>query len=383
MRPRFDSVRGWRMSGHGLMIEHKPSLAVSLALLLGLLLSIFVFNKLVYGAGTLPSGFTQESFAGGLIAPTAMAFAPDGNLFVAEQEGILQLVKKDGTLQKMPQGTPAPFLDISGKVNAVGERGLLDGALDPNFDPSSSTTTSNYVYIYYTNMDATVHRCASRFPASLDSNLDSNSNLVAGTEEIIFELPPLAATNHNGGAVHFGADGELYVAVGGNARLSEAQSLNSVLGKILRINKDGTTSTDNPFYAQTTDNNRAIWALGLRNPYSFDIQPGTGRIFINDVGQSTWEEINDGISATNYGWPIYEGPFSYTPSKSKKGRHKKRRFYTGPLLYSYPHSAGCAITGGSFYNPRQRLNPRSRLITLAATSSRTSVVVGSISSIPR
>jgi glucose/arabinose dehydrogenase len=161
------------------------------------------------------------------------------------------------------------------------------------------------------------------------------------------------------------------VAVGENARPAAAQDLNTVLGKMLRINKDvPRIPDDNPFYAQTTGNNRAIWALGLRNPYSFDVQPNTGRIFINDVGQNAWEEINEGIAGANYGWPIYEGPVNYTASKSKnaaskskkrhKGRHKHRHKQrhkpsydnTSPLLYAYPHSVGCAITGGAFYNPQ-------------------------------
>jgi hypothetical protein len=125
-------------------------------------------------------------------------------------------------------------------------------------------------------------------------------------------LPPLSATNHNGGAIHFGqGEGEenkLYVAVGEDARPSAAQALNSLLGKMLRINKEpNSISTDNPFCTQTTGNSRAIWALGLRNPYSFDVQPETGRTFINDVEQRVWKEINDGIPGVDYWWPLYEG----------------------------------------------------------------------------
>ena len=105
-------------------------------------------------------------------------------------------------------------------------------------------------------------------------------------------------------------------------------------------------------FTQTTDNNRAIWALGLRNPYSFDVQPGMGRIFINDVGQNAWEEIDDGIAGANYGWPIYEGPVRYMAHRSKKHHHK--RVYTRPI-FAYKHGSdetmGCAITGGAFYSP--------------------------------
>ena len=117
--------------------------------------------------------------------------------------------------------------------------------------------------------------------------------------------------------------------------------LGNLLGKILRINRDGSIPVDNPFYNQATGVNRAIWALGLRNPFTFAFQPGTGRMFINDVGEGSWEEINDGIAGSNYGWPSSEGPTS-NPA------------HRGPIFY-YGHGSsgttGCAITGGAFYNP--------------------------------
>ena len=125
---------------------------------------------------------------------------------------------------------------------------------------------------------------------------------------MILDLETLSgATNHNGGAIHFGADGKLYVAVGDNANSANSQTLDNRLGKMLRINPDGSIPADNPFFTTATGVNRAIWALGLRNPFTFAVQPGTGRIFINDVGQNTWEEINDGIAGSNYGWPTTEG----------------------------------------------------------------------------
>ena len=334
------------MSGRGSMFERKRFLAVFLALALGLMLAVFVSGKPASGAGTLPAGFTQTRFADGLVSPTAMAFAPDGRLYVAEQRGTLRVVDQTGQLQEKP------FFDVSGKVSPVGERGLLGVAFDPAF------ATDNYVYVYYTLADGTtpVHNCVARFTATVDGS--GNVVAAAGSERPIFDLPSLGATNHNGGAIHFGNDGKLYVAVGENGRPAEAQSLNSLLGKMLRINKDGTIPADNPFFNATTGDNKAIWALGLRNPYSFDLQPGTGRIFINDVGQNTWEEINDGIAGTNYGWPYYEGPATYQapPRKGKHGhkKHGKRGAspYTGPLLYAYSHGAGCAITGGAFYDPQ-------------------------------
>jgi glucose/arabinose dehydrogenase len=141
--------------------------------------------------------------------------------------------------------------------------------------------------------------------------------------------------------MHFGLDGKLYVAVGENANPSNAQTLGNLLGKLLRLNAGGTIPTDNPFFNEASGVNRAIWALGLRNPFTFAVQPGTGRIFINDVGQNTWEEINEGAAGANYGWPDTEGPTS------------DPRFR--PPLFAYRHGSsgttGCAITGGAFYNP--------------------------------
>src|SRR5262249_42088731 len=130
----------------------------------------------------------------------------------------------------------------------------------------------------------------------------------------ILDLDPLGATNHNGGAIHFGPDGKLYIGVGDNADGSNSQSLHNLLGKILRINADGTIPTDNPFFNATTGEGQAIWALGLRNPFTFAFQSGTGKMFINDVGQGSFEEIDRGIAGSNYGWPDTEGNTGTPPS---------------------------------------------------------------------
>src|SRR5205085_503575 len=145
------------------------------------------------------------------------------------------------------------------------------------------------VYAYYTVPGTTAHNRVSRFTA--------NGDLVqTGSETVLMDLDNLSsATNHNGGGLHFGKDGKLYIGVGENANGANSQTLSNRLGKLLRINADGSIPTDNPFYNTAQGANRAIWALGLRNPYTFAVQPGTGRLFINDVGASTWEEIDDGV----------------------------------------------------------------------------------------
>ena len=279
-------------------------------------------SSLSLKAATLPAGFTETQVVNGLSNPTAMAFAPDGRLFVAQQGGQLRVIK-NGTL------LPTPFLTVP--VDSTGERGLLGLAFDPNF------AANQFVYVYYTATTPATHNRVSRFTANGDT-------AIAGSEVIIIDLNNLSsANNHNGGALHFGPDGKLYIATGENAQPLNSQTLNNLLGKILRLNPDGTIPTDNPFFNIAAGANRAIWVLGLRNPYTFAFQPGTSRMFINDVGQTTWEEINDGIAGSNYGWPNSEGATS-NPN------------YRTPL-FSYAHggpasTSGCAITGGAFYNPQ-------------------------------
>jgi glucose/arabinose dehydrogenase len=284
------------------------------------------------GAVTLPPNFARSQVVGGLAKPTAMEFAPDGRLFVAEQRGTLRVVKADGTL--------ATFLNISGRVDSAGERGMLGVTFDPAF------SNNHYVYVYYTQKATGTTPAHNRV-----IRLTANGNrAVAGSEKLILRLNNLSsATNHNGGAIHFGKGGKLYVGVGENDNGANSQSLRNLKGKMLLINKDGTIPRDNPFYEHTTGRNRAIWALGLRNPFSFAIEPPTGKMFINDVGEQRWEEINRGAAGVNYGWPRYEGPES-------DPRYR-------PPLFAYRHGStnttGCAIAGGAFYNPTNRQFPKS------------------------
>jgi glucose/arabinose dehydrogenase len=267
---------------------------------------------------TLPTGFSETVVAGGIALPTAMDIAPDGRLFVAQQSGQLRIIKNGSLL-----ATPFASLD----VDSSGERGLLGVAFDPNF------ASNGYVYVYYTVPGSPAHNRIGRLTAQGDV-------AAAGSLVTIFDIDALSAdTRHNGGAIHFGADGKLYIAVGDNKATGDAQQhLDNMKGKILRIKADGSIPTDNPFYNQASGPNRAIWAVGLRNPYSFAFQPGTGRMFINDVGENTWEEIDDGIAGSNYGWPTTEGPTNDPRFRSP--------------LYAYQHTGPfTAITGGAFYNP--------------------------------
>lgn len=279
-------------------------------------------------ASGLPPEFQDVRVVSGLSKPTAMQFAQDGRLFVAQQGGQLRVIKNGALLS-------TPFVTLP--VDSSGERGLLGVAFDPNF------LSNHYVYVFYTATTPSSHNRISRFKANGD---------VADTiesEVVILDFDNLSgATNHNGGAMHFGQDGKLYAGHGDNASGSNSQTLNNLLGKIIRMNPvpDPTAQvpTDNPFFATATGRNRLIWTMGLRNPFTFGIQPGTGLTYVNDVGQSTWEEIDEARAGRNFGWPTTEGLFNSSSFPQ----------FTNPV-HSYRHKAttpsDCAITGGAFYNP--------------------------------
>ena len=290
---------------------------------------------------SLPANFTETLVASGISNPTAFAFTPDGRLFVLQQNGQVRIITNPGT---SPTLLAASALSLT--VDPSGERGLLGIAFDPNF------TTNRYVYLYYTVPGSPARNRISRFTETA-----ALSNML-GSEVVLVNLDNLSgATNHNGGAMHFGTDGLLYVAVGENANASYAQSLANRHGKILRY--DTTAYITNPAnlipssnsmaitgLGTPTGDNRAIIMAGLRNPYTFDFHRTNGTMYINDVGAGTWEEINLGLTGRNFGWPTTEGEFTASSFPN----------FTNPL-YAYPHNSGlpaptgCAITGGTFYDP--------------------------------
>jgi len=275
-------------------------------------------------AATIPAGFAETQIASGL-DPTTMTFAPDGRLFLCEKVGRVRVVKNGALL-----GTS--FVDLSGVVDNTNERGLMSVCFDPSF------SSNGWVYVFYTRKEGTrrFSRIA-RFTASGD--------LASGSETVIFDVSDLgSAGNHNGGGLRFGQDGKLYISTGENANGANAQNTGNQLGKLLRLNKDGTIPTDNPNYASYSGNNRAIVALGLRNAFTLAVQRTTGLLYVNDVGAS-YEEINryDTNLAPvhrNYGWSTIDGPIgSQTPPTG----------YANPVnAYNTNKSAIC---GGDFYNP--------------------------------
>ena len=210
----------------------------------------------------------------------------------------------------------------NGQFDCSGNRGLLGVAEDPSF------ATNGYIYVQYTSTVNFVHSRISRFTIS-------GNVAVPGSEMVLYDLDRSDhAVYHYGGPVEFGPDGFLYISTGDNTVNTNSQDMNSLLGKMLRINKDGSVPVSNPFYPSP------IWALGLRNPFSMAFNFATGQFFINDVGLNTYEEVDVGAAGRNYGWSICEGPCQ--PSNPA---------FTDPLYY-YSHINGqCAISGGTFYYP--------------------------------
>jgi len=271
---------------------------------------------------TLPPGFNDSEVTSGMAAADAMAFAPDGRIFVIEKRGTVRVIKNGALLSAL-------FASFSARTER--ERGMIGIALDPDF------ATNHYIYLRYTKgtvTDGTCRHILSRVTANGDV-------MLAGSEKVIVDFGDCQGVGgHNAGTIQFGTDGKLYTSMGDQGCCSQyAQSLTTVFGKVLRLNLDGTIPTDNPFYNTTTGINRAIWAYGFRNPFAFAFQPGTSRMYINDVGEASWEEVDAGQAGADYGWPTCEGPCTSSHPE-----------FTEPI-YAYPHTEGCSITGGLFYNP--------------------------------
>lgn len=270
-----------------------------------LLLVPFLWTSYVSAAP--PKGFTENIVMESLRQPTSFALSPSGDVFVTEKSGSVVFRSTTGVTKRIQS------LD----VDTQGERGLLGIALSENFEKDA------LVYLYLTN--PTLGR------NQIITYQFRPTGLTNG--KTIFNLDPLSATNHNGGHMKM-HQGFLYFTHGENARPQEAQSLNNMLGKLGRILPDGSIPNDNPYINQN-GNGKAIWATGLRNPFSFAIHREDGVIYVNDVGQDSYEEINQISKGRNYAWPFCEGPCSSR--------------YTNPVL-AYDHSSGCAITGGAFYD---------------------------------
>jgi glucose/arabinose dehydrogenase len=278
------------------------------------------------------------SFASGFNKPVNIQHAGDNRLFIVEQNGVIKILNADATTNT------TPFLDINSQVSSSGnEQGLLGLAFHPNY------ITNGFFFVNYTNNSG--NTVISRFTVSTDPSIaDINS------QEILLTIAQ-PYSNHNGGSIVFGPDGYLYIGMGdggsGGDPDNYAQNTTSLLGKILRINIDNglpyTIPTDNPFVSDTNITDE-IWAIGVRNPWKFSFDSLQGDVWIADVGQYDYEEINhtlNGMSGLNYGWRCYESNYAYQTSGCQNTSN-----YTFPNA-EYSHTGGesyrCSITGGYVY----------------------------------
>jgi glucose/arabinose dehydrogenase len=299
----------------------------------------------------VPAGF-EDTLVANVASPTALAFTPDGRLLITTQPGQLRIVSGGALL-------PTAALNLAGSICTNSERGLLGVAVDPSF------ASNGFIYVYYTfNSSSGCVNRVSRF------TLSSSNTVSRASELILINNIPSPAGNHNGGDVHVGRDGHLYVSVGdggcdyrgdsGCAGANDAaRDRHVLLGKILRITRTGGIPADNPFVEAAgavrcnTGNGQPgqvcqeTYAWGLRNPFRIAFDPNaTGtRFFINDVGQNAWEEINEGRSGADYGWNVREG---HCANGSTTNCGTPPAGMTNPI-FDYGRSDGCAsITGGAF-----------------------------------
>lgn len=273
------------------------------------------FGASITGPIKVPEGFEVATICTGITACTALEAAADGRVFICEQTGGLRVVK-DGKL------LAEPFVVLP--VDATWERGLIGVAVDPAFPETP------YVYVCYVANEPYPHHVVSRLTAE-------GEKAAPGSEKVLLEgddqrkLGGNVPAGHQGGAIHFGADGKLYIAIGEQTAEKPSQDLGTFLGKMLRIDRGGAIPSDNPFVAEAKGKYQAIWARGLRNPFTFAVRPKSGELFINDVG-GKFEEINIGLPGANFGWPVVE----HGPTSDARFR--------GPLHWYHQAS----ISGGAF-----------------------------------
>lgn len=322
--------------------------AVALALALAIPWLALAASAAREPAVQIPPGFADVALPEVYGSPTDLSWLGD-DLLVASQEGWVYRVAGAS-----PDAVPQQILDISSTIGKGMEQGLLGVVPDPDF------ATRPYIYVYYTRsrgsghcdlLPANCHNRVSRFTMGPDGTLDPASELPLLNTIFVGSL-------HNAGDLAFDSDDLLYVTTGDSGYWPNAQNLTNLNGKILRIDRDGNPAPGNPFISGggapcretltlgSTLPCPEIFAFGLRNPFriAFDPNARGNRFFINDVGQTGWEEINLGLAGANYGWPMREGP---CPPGFDTGCWEKLGFVEP--IYAYSHLIGCfAITGGAF-----------------------------------
>ncbi len=279
----------------------------------------------------------------GFVDPILLTNAGDGSqrLFIVEQRGVVKISKRGRVL-------PIPFLDLQSRVLSGGERGLLGLAFHPEH------ARNRKLYLFFTERAS-----GDLIIAEMRASARNRDRAVPGSFRRLLRISHRRHANHNGGMLAFGRDGLLYIATGDGGGAGDpdknAQSLTSRLGKLLRIDVDGRSGglaygipPTNP-HATSTIFQREIWSLGLRNPFRFSFDRRTGDLWIGDVGQDRFEEVDrateasGGGRAVNFGWRLLEGRACFQPSSGCNRADKQ-----APLTV-YDHSEGCAVIGGYVY----------------------------------
>jgi len=305
-----------------------------------LMLTVLVLAMLLILPGTASAEITLETVLTGLDNPVRLiAPAGDDRLFVVERTGLVRIFDQDGTARGV-------FLDVSAETRVVSERGLLGLAFAPDY------ANSGIFYISYTDDSLTPDSMSLLYRYTVSANPDQAD---AASAELLLQIYQ-PDSNHNGGHLEFGPDGMLYLAMGdgggggGGDTGNNAQNESSLLGKMLRLDVSApglpSIPTDNPFVGQTPRDE--IWALGLRNPWTFSFDSLTGDLYIADVGQTKFEEIDiqpvSSAGGENYGWRLMEGNACFNPPTDCN---------PGALVlptHEYGHTgATCSISGGYVY----------------------------------
>jgi glucose/arabinose dehydrogenase len=276
------------------------------------------------------------------VRPVDIQHAGDGSdrLFVVEQRGVISVFDNDPAVQ-----SAKTFLDISGRVTSGGERGLLGLAFHPDYE------TNGYFFIYYSPAPGTTTRLA-RYQVSA-ANPDSADD---GSEAVLLDIPQ-DYRNHNGGQLAFDPDGYLCIGVGDEGSAGDpkdnAQDLTDIHGAVLRVDVDSNALGNygipptNPFALNIKGYRPEIYAYGLRNPWRFSFDPVTGLMWLGDVGQSAWEEIDIIVSGGNYGWDCREGMHEYNPSEQSAVCDTVSNAIEP--VHEYPRGANASVTGGHVY----------------------------------
>ncbi len=303
-----------------------------------------------------PSGITLTQIMSGLSSPVFLTNARDGSnrIFIVEQTGTIRIWNGTSLLA-------TPFLDVHASISCCGEQGLLSVAFHPNY------STNGFFYVYYTDTASpTYNLTVARYKVS-----SGNSNVAdPASGQVLFTIPHPINANHNGGQLQFGPDGYLYMGTGdggsGDDPPCNAQNNQVLLGKLLRVDVDTNINTapfysippDNPFVAQGAPANK-IWDKGLRNPWRYSFDSLTGELYIGDVGQNLYEEVDvespTSPGGLDYGWKVMEGFHcggGGTNSCAVGTPPCMDPSYTLPVL-EYPHTLGCSITGGYVYRGTQ------------------------------